>query len=194
MCGRYALLGPITRYDKMFGLDWDHDLFNNSKIPIRFPVPQDVAFWDISPTTVQPVIVANEGKRQMVMCRWGLIPSWAKDPKATNTPFNARLDTAPDKPFFRKPFRTQRCIVPVDAFYEWGVIPGAKKKQRYAIRLASGETMGMAGLWDVWKGPDGPVPSFTILTTDANALVESIHDRMPGYSSQRTTMLGWTLR
>ncbi len=178
MCGRYALYGPKSRYRAAFNAELMDDI-NDTKIPFRFPLPADVAFWDIRPTTVQPVVLEDGGKRLLAMFRWGLIPFWAKELKGANTPFNARLDTAADKPSFKQAFRQRRCVVPVDAFYEWYAIPGQKAKQRYIIKPPDDASWGLAGLWDVWNGPEGPIPSFTIITTEPNELMATIHDRMP---------------
>jgi len=109
--------------------------------------------------------------------RWGLIPFWAKGPAIGNRLINARADTAAEKPTFREPFAHRRCLVPADGFYEWD------KRSRAPMRyvLKSREPFAFAGLWDSWgKTPDGgPLRSFTILTTGANALVRAVHPRMP---------------
>lgn len=111
--------------------------------------------------------------------RWGLIPSWADDPAIGNRLINARSETAAEKPSFRSAIKQRRCLVPVDGFYEWQAT-GKKTKQPHLIRLKDGQPFALAGLWERWTAPDGElVESFTILTTDANAMMQPIHDRMP---------------
>lgn len=149
MCGRYALYGPKTRYREAFDAEWIDDI-DDTKIPLRFPVPSELADWDIRPTTAQPVVLQDSGKRLLALFRWGLIPYWTKELKGANTSFNARLDTAAEKPSFKQSFQQRRCVVPVDAFYEWQVVPGQKAKQRYLIKPTDDVPWGLAGLWDVW--------------------------------------------
>ena len=110
--------------------------------------------------------------------RWGLVPCWAKDPAVGDRQINARAATAADRPAFRQPFRERRCRIPADGFYEWQR-QGTRKQPSY-IRLASGEPVAGAGLWDCWASPeDDPLETCTILTTNANDRVAPIHDRMP---------------
>jgi putative SOS response-associated peptidase YedK len=111
--------------------------------------------------------------------RWGLVPFWAKDPKFGYSTINARAEEAPTKPAYREALKKRRCLVPSDAFYEWQRFD-AKHKQPYAIALKSGDPYAFAGLWESWKPKDGPLlETFTILTTDPNELMQSIHTRMP---------------
>ena len=116
--------------------------------------------------------------REGVLLRWGLIPSWAKDPTIGSRLINARAETAADKPAFRHAFRERRCIVPAGGFYEWQ--RRGAGKQPYLIRLREGKLFGLAGLWESWTAPEGTeIQTFTILTTAANDLVRQLHDRMP---------------
>jgi putative SOS response-associated peptidase YedK len=110
--------------------------------------------------------------------RWGLVPSWSKDPALGARLANARAETAADKPSFRAPFRRGRCIIPADGFYEWQARPGGPK-QPFCIRAADGSILAFAGLRDTWEGPDGALETCAILTTSANGLMAPIHDRMP---------------
>jgi putative SOS response-associated peptidase YedK len=110
--------------------------------------------------------------------RWGLIPSWAKDPAIGNRMINARAETVAEKPAFRAAFRRRRCLVVADGFYEWA--RGGKPRQPYFIRMHDDRPFAFAGLWESWQGPDeGPVESCTLLTTEPNELLEPIHNRMP---------------
>ncbi len=116
--------------------------------------------------------------REAVTLRWGLIPSWARDPAMGMKLINARAETVAEKPSFQKSFRERRCLVPADGYYEWKR-EGARK-QPYYIRLKNGRLFAFAGLWDRWTGADGQtIESCAILTTTPNERLASIHDRMP---------------
>jgi putative SOS response-associated peptidase YedK len=111
--------------------------------------------------------------------RWGLIPSWADDPKIGYKLINARAETVAGKPAFRNAFRQRHCLIPADGFYEWHAA-GTKAKQPWHIRRKDGRPFAFAGLWEHWNAPESPpVESCTIITTDANEVVRPIHDRMP---------------
>jgi putative SOS response-associated peptidase YedK len=106
------------------------------------------------------------------------VPSWAKDISIGSRMINARSESLPDKPAFRKAVRFRRCIVPASGFFEWK--PEGSHKVPYYIRLSNGTPMGLAGVWEAWKTPEGSfLETFTILTTLANPLISPIHDRMP---------------
>jgi putative SOS response-associated peptidase YedK len=108
-----------------------------------------------------------------------LVPSWAKDAKIGYSTINARAEEVANKPAFREALRKRRCLIPADAFYEWAK-RDAKTKQPFAIGLRRGEPFAFAGLWERWRPKDGePLETFTILTTDANEVLEPIHNRMP---------------
>src|SRR5262249_5305301 len=110
---------------------------------------------------------------------WGLIPYWSKDSAFSASTINAASETVAEKPAFREPLRRRRCLIPADGFYEWKRI-SAKQKQPYHIGMADNGLFDFDGLADRWNGPDGKtVQSCTILTTDANALLKPLHDRMP---------------
>ncbi|MGF1579699.1 MAG: SOS response-associated peptidase, partial [Gemmataceae bacterium] len=118
----------------------------------------------------------ESNKREIVSCRWGLLPSWSDEPK---TGFlNARSETVATKPAFRSSFRKRRCLIPATGFYEWKKHSNGHKYPFY-FRLASGLPMAFAGLWDRWKREDVVIESCTVLTTEANALLRPLHDRMP---------------
>ena len=128
---------------------------------------------------IQNVIVINDtGRRQLVQMRWGLIPSWAKDPSIGNRMINARVETLAEKPAFRAALKKRRCIIPADGFYEWQKL--GKVKQPVRIVLKSREPFGFAGLWEHWTSPEGEEElSCTIVTTEANELLKTVHERMP---------------
>src|SRR3990172_2064564 len=110
---------------------------------------------------------------------WGLVPFWAKEPSIGYKMINAKSETLSEKPSFRKPFKEKRCLVLADGFYEWEKTD-KKNKVPYRFVLKNRQPFAFAGLWDVWKTPEGDtLLSFTIITTRANELMERIHDRMP---------------
>jgi len=126
----------------------------------------------------QVVAVVRQDRNHLVNFRWGLIPSWAKDPSIGRKMFNARAETVAEKPSFRSAFRDRRCLVIAEGFYEWQKLGKAKKPM--LIRLKSGRPFGFAGLYETWVSPDGEaVRSCTIITTEANELIRPVHDRMP---------------
>lgn len=135
--------------------------------------------FNIAPTQYVPVVVPDpEGGRRLRMMRWGLIPRWAKDPTIGSKMINARAETLAEKPAFKPALARRRCLVPADGFYEW-FQEGGQKTPMYIRRRDAG-LFALAGLWEEWKDPSGRlVPSFTVVTTAANKLLRSIHDRMP---------------
>lgn len=166
MCGRYTLRLDLADIQDAFP---------------DFSFPEELApRYNIAPTQDAPVI-PNDGERAVKLFHWGLIPFWAKDAAVGSRMINARSETAAEKPAFRAALRRRRCLVLTDGFFEWQKVPGSKAKVPTYIRMASGEPFAFAGLWEVWRPqPDAdPVFSFTILTTEPNALVRPIHDRMP---------------
>ena len=164
MCGRFTLRTSGKAVADFFGLPEIPDL------PARF---------NIAPTQPVPAVRVSQDSevREFALLRWGLIPGWADDPSIGNRMINARADTVASKPAFRKAFRQRRCLIVADGFYEWKKLDG--RKQPYYIRLQDGQPFAFAGLWERWNRGDSPIDSCTILTTDANELVGSIHDRMP---------------
>jgi putative SOS response-associated peptidase YedK len=135
--------------------------------------------YNIAPTQLVAAVreMPTGQGREMVFLRWGLIPSWADDLSIGNRMINARSETAAVKPSFRKAFRSRRCLVVADGFYEWQKTGGGK--QAYLIGLRDNQPFGLAGLWERWEKGGEPVESCTILTTEANELMRPIHDRMP---------------
>ncbi len=162
MCGRYALHANPQVIALQFGL----------------AVPPDTApRYNIAPTTEVLVVRAAEGVRDSARVRWGLVPRWAKDPSIGARLNNARGETVAEKPAFRDAYRRRRCLVPASGFYEWKAEAG--RKQPYYIYPVSGELFAFAGLWERWNGPQAPLETCVIVTTDANEKMRSVHDRMP---------------
>lgn len=163
MCGRFTLTTEISELQKAF--PW-----------AEFP-PQMTPRYNIAPS--QPVaVIANQNPNRVDFFVWGLIPSWAKDPQIGNRLINARAETLTQKPAFRSAYRYRRCLILADGFFEWR--KEGKTKVPFLIRLKSRAPFAMAGLWDRWQSPDGSeILSCTIITTEANELVQAIHARMP---------------
>ena len=159
---------------------------------------QDVAIVRAADPGSQSGAAAGGGRR-LSMLRWGLIPAWAKYQSIGNRLINAQSETVAEKPAFRAAYRRRRCLVPADGFYEWQRSPprtairGAGTRQPWLFGLRDGSTFAFAGLWERWTAPEGPAPAgslfgpelggpvetFTILTTAANATVAAVHGRMP---------------
>src|SRR5688572_30256373 len=121
------------------------------------------------------------GERTLDRLFWGLIPHWCKDANGGRRPINAKAETVAVLPSFREAYRRRRCLLPVDNFFEWKAIKGAKAKQPYAIAMKSGEPFALAGVWENWQkaGSQRWLRTFAVITTAANELVRDIHDRMP---------------
>jgi putative SOS response-associated peptidase YedK len=164
MCGRYTLLSAPEAI---------RALFRYAERP-NFPPRHNVA-------PSQPIAIvrlAGGGERQFALVRWGLLPSWVKDPRSFSLLINARGESALDKPAFRAAMRRRRCLIPADGFYEWK--REGESKRPYYIRAKNGEPLAFAGLWETWTGPNGEeLETAVIVTTTANRQLAAIHDRMP---------------
>ncbi|MGD9614604.1 MAG: SOS response-associated peptidase [Alphaproteobacteria bacterium] len=166
MCGRFVQKTP---------LDDIRELFETVN-----PVPNAAANYNGAPTQSLAVVRLDpDGRRSLDLLRWGLIPFWAKDKSIGSRLINAMSETVAAKPAFRDAFRRRRCLVPADFFYEWQKTGGGK--QPYAIGLADGSPMALAGLWERWNDPEdgATLHSFTVITGPPNELVAPIHNRMP---------------
>lgn len=171
MCGRFVLIESLRAMQNLFGYrvpeDYDRRVVDMGNR------------YNIAPT--QPIAVVDaglDGVRHVRLVRWGLIPAWTKDAKTQSLLFNARSETAADKPSFRTAMRHRRCLVPASGFYEWRRM-GATKMPYY-IRPRDGSTMAFAGITETWLGSDGSeIDTGAILTTSANKLMTTLHDRMP---------------
>jgi putative SOS response-associated peptidase YedK len=166
MCGRFRLSRQGKEIIDDFAVDGE----------IEWSQRYNIAPSDIVPTIRQdrhhPVCKA-------VPARWGLIPSWTKDASIGFKTINAVSETAASKPAFRDAMKWRRCLIPADGFYEWKAL-GAKQKQPYSFGMVDDSLFAFAGLWDIWRDPEGKlIESFTILTTNSNVVVSAIHDRMP---------------
>jgi len=165
MCARYVRETPAAELAELFGV---------------MAMPTLDPSWNTAPTQqVLAVRSAPEGgAREAVLLRWGLIPSWAKDISVGSQMFNARGETAREKPSFRTAFRRRRCLLPADGFYEWK--KGPPPRQPFFFHMKDGKPFAFAGLWERWESPEGTaIESCTMLTTTPNDLVATVHDRMP---------------
>ncbi|MGW8267723.1 MAG: SOS response-associated peptidase [Longimicrobiales bacterium] len=170
MCGRYTLSVPLSNLVDAFEVS-----------PPEFDYRPR---YNIAPTQEAPVIAQDERGKRMGLLRWGLIPSWAKDPGMGSRLINARSETVAQKPAFRSALRHRRCLIPADGFYEWRKVGEGKggkgSKTPFWIHRAGREPFAFAGLWERWQPGDGPpLFTFTILTTEAAAEIRHIHPRMP---------------
>lgn len=159
MCGRYVIArGDIVEHFKVEGAS-----------------VEVTPSYNIAPTQQVPIVLERDGQRTLTPAKWGLLPAWVKDPKAFKASmFNARAESLAEKASFKGPLRRKRAVIPASGFYEWRR-EGNGKTPLY-IQLEGEQPMGFAGLYDVWNDE---VLSFTIITTTPNALMKTIHDRMP---------------
>jgi putative SOS response-associated peptidase YedK len=166
MCGRFSIADlKISELQKIFDL--------------KHITPFDHPSYNVAPTLWIPAIRAHENNLYLDTLRWGLIPHWAKDKSIGNRMINARMETLAEKPSFKKPFMSHRCIIPAQGFYEWQKL--ADRKQPFFIFRADKKPITFAGLWEHWvdKETGEVIESCTIITTKASRLLEKIHDRMP---------------
>jgi putative SOS response-associated peptidase YedK len=161
MCGRFAQSQPIIKYARALDPEW---------------TPSGLEFhptWNLAPSRKALVFRDGEASHLAEIFQWGLLPAWA-DP-AGQKPINARVETAATKPYFRKAWKSGRCLIPADGWYEWKVKD--KVKQPYFIHRADDQPILMAGLYET--NPHANITSFTILTTDADGNLREVHDRKP---------------
>lgn len=172
MCGRFALVTTPEEVDAIFA---------------AADLPSFPPLYNIAPT--QPILAVTAGPRRepgsnlpdrrAVLLRWGFIPGWSKDPKSLPLLINARSETAAEKATFRNAMRHRRILIPATGFYEWKRV-AKKTGQAYYIRPRAGGVVAFGGLMETWAEPGGSeIDTGAILTTDANAAIASIHDRMP---------------
>ena len=171
MCGRYVIISTPEAIRALFGYP------EQPNFPPRY---------NVAPTQPIPVVRLSHGQRSFALMRWGLLPSWVKDPKTFPLLLNARGESVLHKPAFRNAMRRRRCLIPTDGFYEWqasGTAPGPKRP--YFVRAKPGADgsappLAFAGLYETWAGPNGEeLDTAAIITTTANRTLAAIHDRMP---------------
>jgi putative SOS response-associated peptidase YedK len=163
MCGRYAVTSAPEAIRALFGYS------EQPNFPPRY---------NIAPTQPIAIVRMTGGKRQFALVRWGLLPSWVKDPKKFALLINARAESLMDKPAFNAAMKYRRCLVPADGFYEWKA--SGTRRQPYFVRAGAPGPLAFAGLWETWTGPNGEeIETAAIVTTRANRALAAIHERMP---------------
>jgi putative SOS response-associated peptidase YedK len=163
MCGRFALTTPAAILAETFHLPDAPDL------PPRY---------NVAPTQLVAVVREVESRRELRIMRWGLVPSWSREGPSGAPLINARAETVAEKPSFRQAFRSRRCLLPADGFIEWATIN--RRKMPFLFQRDDGAPFAFAGLWEQWRQEDGQtLLSCAIVTTTANEVVRSVHDRMP---------------
>jgi putative SOS response-associated peptidase YedK len=163
MCGRYCITSAPEAIRALFRY------LEQPNFPPRY---------NVAPTQPVPIVRILEGRRQFALVRWGLIPAWAKDPKAFALLINARGESVNDKPAFQNAMKRRRCLFPADGFYEWKAAAGHKRA--YFARPKSGGPIAFAGLWETWMGPNGEeMETAAIVTTNANKEMAEVHPRAP---------------
>ena len=181
MCGRYTLSTPMDDLVEVFDV-----------APVTF---DHEPRYNIAPTQYAPVVASDRRGTRMGLMRWGLVPSWAKDPSIGSRMINARAETLRSKPAFKEAVVARRCLVPADGFYEWVVEESGKVP--YWIHASDRAPLSLAGLWERWEGRgQESMYSFTIITVDPNEAVRPLHDRMPAIvpQSERATWLDKRVR
>lgn len=166
MCGRYVQYTPINELAAIFDASIHVDTWR----------PR----YNITPgSMVLACRLRDDGQRDIVALHWGLIPSWSKDRKLGFRTINARAETVADKPAFRAAFKRRRCLIPADGYYEWRATESGK--QPYFFSSRDGRPFAFAGLWEQWTDRETgeQLQSCTIIVTEANQRLRSIHDRMP---------------
>ena len=168
MCGRFTNQYSWAELHALYGLS--DQSFPQSNLRPRF---------NVAPTDEMPIVRIKDGRREVGLLKWGLVPSSSKDARDAAKLINARAETVAEKPAFRSAFRHRRCLVPADGFYEWKKVT-PKEKQPYFITLKDKAPFAFAGLYEWWIPREGPrLETFSIITCAPNALVAELHDRMP---------------
>jgi len=163
MCGRYAITSAPEAIRRLFGYP------EQPNFPPRY---------NVAPTQPVPIVRMVEGKREFALVRWGLIPSWVRDPRGFSLLINARGESLNEKPAFRAALRYRRCLFPADGFYDWR--REGERARPYYVHRKDGGPMAFAGLWENWMGPHGEeMETAAIVTTRANRMLATIHPRMP---------------
>lgn len=173
MCGRYAMFGPVSVSREGRAALERMDLDLEGALDQREPL------YNIAPTQKAPILARPDGEHSVTGMRWGLIPSWARDPKIGSKLINARAETVAQKPSFRAAFKKRRCLVPASGYFEWTGEAG--HKQPYFIHDPAEELLLFAGLWERWKpSADADwLQTFTIITGEPGRVSGDIHDRQP---------------
>jgi putative SOS response-associated peptidase YedK len=163
MCGRFVITSPPAALRQIFGY------LEQPNFPPRY---------NIAPTQPIPVVIVENDARHFRLMRWGLIPSWVKDPRKFTVLINARAETVQEKPAFKNAIKRRRCLIPADGYYEWQA--SETRKRPHFIHRRDGEPIGLAGLAETWIGPNGEeLDTVAIVTAPANADLAGLHHRVP---------------
>ena len=174
MCGRFSFSTTTEKIIKQLG-----PIATGKNLKINF---------NVAPTQ-EAYVITNQHPNRLDLLKWGLVPYWAKDTKNAGRLINARSEGISDKPSFRSPIRKRRCLVLADSFYEWKRI--GKEKIPYRIFPENGDLLVMAGIWEVWDKGEAPLETFSIITTEPNQEMQSIHNRMPVLLTNREEQQRW---
>ncbi|MFW6347461.1 MAG: SOS response-associated peptidase [Cyclonatronaceae bacterium] len=168
MCGRYTLYSPKSELESHFGAAFKTDM-------------EPAASYNIAPGAQQPVALYGKARQPgITLMKWGLVPPFADDASIGFKMINARSETLDQKPSFKKAFQRKRCLIPANGFYEWKKLEGSDRKLPFYIRLIHQELFAFAGLFERWESNKGEeLFTFTIITTQANSLLQPLHERMP---------------
>jgi len=172
MCGRYALSANAQDIALEFGVDGEPEAF----------LPSD---WNIAPTKKVYFVNATDHdgiQRHLSIGLWGLVPSWSKDAKRAANTINARVESVAEKPSFRSAFKSRRCLIPANGYYEWATESGDfQPKQPFYVYKSDGHLLAMAGLYEYWTNPDSgeQLTTTSVITRESTGLIASIHHRMP---------------
>jgi putative SOS response-associated peptidase YedK len=168
VCGRYVQASSPELLAERFDVD-------------EVRIDEHEAHYNVAPRAEVPAIRRRDDRRVLSLLRWGLVPSWAQDPKIGDRLINARAEAIAEKPAYRRAFERRRCLIPADGFYEWQPVADRRRKQPMFVHRRDGEPMAFAGLWEVWREheDDDWLRTCVIVTTEANDLLMPIHDRMP---------------
>jgi putative SOS response-associated peptidase YedK len=183
MCGRYASIkAPADLADEFRAVDATQGA-KQADYNVA-PTKQIVAVVERHPRDADGEPDEDRTERTLRMLKWGLVPSWSKDPKSGAKMINARAESVGTKPAFRRALSARRCLIPADGWYEWQ--RGPEHKQPYYTQYTDGSSLALAGLWEYWKPKDDPDNQYpdglvtaTILTTSAVGVLAQVHDRMP---------------
>ena len=163
MCGRFVITSPPEALRRIFGY------LEQPNFPPRH---------NVAPTQPVPVVLVENGARHFHLMRWGLIPSWVKDPRKFTLLINARSETIEEKPAFKNAIRRRRCLIPADGYYEWQVVDG--RKRPFFIYRRDHKPLGLAGVAETWMGPNGEeLDTVAIVTTAASPALSVLHHRVP---------------
>lgn len=169
MCGRVAQYTSASELARRFDVLQNH-----------IHAADEAPRYNVAPTTnILAVRQGRDGERELVQLKWGLVPHWSVEPRTSYSTVNAKAESVDTKPAFRSAFRSRRCLIPADGWYEWQLLPEQKYKQPWYYHAVDGWPAAIAGLWEHWEHGDQVLESCTLIVCEANALAKRVHDRMP---------------